>query len=167
MRISHTRELRICRAARLLAAGQTPEEVARAVHAKPETVARWQADEDFRALVDCLRTHGQARRALDALGALTDEAIDRLRQALAGDDDRLALQAAQQVLDRVGLVRRSAALGEETAEQVIRVEYVNPEGQPISTAPWAARNPASSGALQGGGVRAPLREDGDGQDSPD
>ncbi|GEM_PF-4958750 len=167
MRISHARELRICRAARLLAAGQSPAEVARAVRARPETLVRWQADEDFRALVDCLRTHGQARRALDALNALTDEAIDRLQQALTGDDDRLALQAAQQVLDRVGLVRRSVVVGEEAAEQVIRVEYVNPEGQPISTAPWATRNPTASGPLQGGGVRTPLREDGDGQDSVD
>jgi hypothetical protein len=159
-------EARVCRAIRLLAEGQNADDVARAVHVRPATLAAWQADEDFQALLDSLYAFGQARESLDAL---TDDAIAALHRALAGDELRVAVQAAREVLDRVGLIRRRRVdhLIDPSSEQVIRVEYGNLDRQPVSTPPWADRNPAESGAVQGGGVRSPLRQDGDGQDSDD
>ena len=160
-------EQRVCRAIRLLAEGWSAEDVAQAVHVRPATVAAWQAYEDFRALLDCLQDARQVRESLDMLGDLTPGAIAALRRALEGDDVRVAVQAAREVLDRVGLIRRKGIEQqiEPSSEQVIRVEYGNLEGQAVATAPWADRNPAAPGALQGGSVRAALREDGDGEDS--
>lgn len=152
-------QLRVCRAIRLLAEGQDREEVARAVGALPRTVAAWERDVEFRALLACLREHGRARDALAALGDLTPVAIAALRRALDGDDDALALRAAREVLERVG------PLAERSAVQTIRVEYGSRDGTPVSAAPWADRNPAPSGPLQGGGLRETLRQDGDGADS--
>lgn len=149
-------EVRVCRAIRLLAGGQSEAEVARAVHALPSTLARWASADDFCALVDCLREAGQMRDTLETLSDLTPGAITALRRALEGDDTRLAVQAAHEVLERVGPLA--------ARQRAIRVEYVNRDGQPVSTSPWSDRHPAASGAVQGGGVRAPLRENGDGQD---
>lgn len=152
-------EVRVCRAIRLLAGGQGAAEVARAVRVLPSTLARWRAEDDFRALVDCLREAGQMRDALETLGDLAPGAIAALRRALEGDDTRLAVQAAHEVLERVGPLA--------ARQRAIRVEYVNRDGQPVSTSPWSDRHPAAPGAVQGGGVRAPLRENGDGQDPAD
>ena len=152
-------EARVCRAIRLLADGLGADEVARAVGVRPATLAAWQADDDFRALLGCLAEAGQMRSTLETLADLTPGAITALRRALEGDDMALGIRAAHEVLERVG------PLANRQIEQIIRVEYVNPDHQPVSTSPWAERNPPSSSTLQGGGVRSPLREDGDGQDS--
>jgi hypothetical protein len=164
-------EARVCRAIRLLAEGRSAGDVAQIVRVRPETLAAWQADPDFRALVACMTESGQMAAALDALNDLTSEAILALHKALSGDDVRVAVQAAREVLDRVGLIRRKGVVAEgsitEMSEQVVRVEYVNRDGQAVSTTPWADRHSASPGTVQGGGVRAALREDGDGQDSDD
>jgi hypothetical protein len=45
------------------------------------------------------------------------------------------------------------------AEQVIRFEYVYPEGTVASTPPWSADDSEQSGAVSGGGVRTTLRQD--------
>jgi hypothetical protein len=160
-------EQRVCRAIRLLAEGWSVEHVAQAVHVRPATVAAWQEDEDCRALLACLEEARQMRESLDSLGDLTPGAIAALRRALEGDDVRVAVQAAREVLDRVGLIRRKGIEGqnEQASEQVIRVEYGNLEGQAVATAPWADRNPAAPGTLQGGGVREALRKDRSGEDS--
>ena len=155
------RELRVCRAIRLLAEGRDREDVAQAVGALPRTLAAWERDDEFRALLACLREHGRARDALAALDDLTPVAIAALRRALDGDDDALALRAAREVLERIG------PLAERSAVQSIRVEYGSRDGQPVSAAPWADRNPGPSGPLQGGGLRETLRQDGDGADSDD
>jgi len=152
-------ELRICRAIRLLAEGRGRDEVARMVGALPRTLAAWERDEDFQALLACLRENRRARDALAALDDLTPVAIAALRRALDGDDDALALRAAREVLERVG------PLAERSAVQTIRVEYGSHDGQPVSAAPWADRNPAPSGPLQSSGLRETLRQDGDGTDS--
>jgi hypothetical protein len=158
-------EQRVCRAIRLLAEGWDVDEVARAVYVRPATVEAWMACDDFRDLLNCLKDAGTLRESLDRLGMLTPGAILALRRALEGDDVRVAVHAAREVLDRVGLIRRKGIEQEGSSEQVIRVEYA--DGQAVSTTPWAERNPATPGALQGGGVRETLREDRDGQDSPD
>jgi len=162
-------EARVCRAIRLLAEGWSIDEVARAVRVRPGTVESWQADADFQSLLDCLQHYGQMQDALETLNDLTPGAIAALRRALVGDDVRIAVQAAREVLDRVGLIRRKGIISEieQTSEQTIRVEYVNPDSQAVSTSPWSDRHPAPPGTLQGGGVWPPLWQDGDGQDSTD
>lgn len=149
-------DVRVCRAIRLLAEGRDPVAVAREVRVMPRTLRAWRANDDFRSLVACLRENGQMRDMLAALQALTPAAIAVLRDALESDDEALAVRAARDVLDRVG------PLAEQERKQTIRVEYVNPDGQPVSTSPWADRHPAPPGTLQGGGVRQALWEDGDG-----
>lgn len=161
-----TIEERVCRAIRLLAKGQTAEEVAREIHVLPKTVIAWQANADFRALLACMRENGRLRIAFDQLQDLTPDAISALHRALDGDD-RLAVQAAREILDRVGLTKRKGFEPEKSSEKVIRVEYMTPDGKPISIAPWADRNPVAPRALQSGSVRETLREDGDGQDADD
>jgi hypothetical protein len=160
-----TLEARVCRAIRLLAQGQPADEVARAIHVLPKTLAAWQDNADFQTLLACMRENGRLRAALDRLEALTPDAVEALHRALEGDDDRVAVQAAREVLDRVGLIRRTGIERDEPSEKVIRVEYKTPDGKPFSAPPWAERNPITPRALQSGSVREALRKDGDGQDS--
>jgi len=97
-------EMRVCRAIRLLAEGWSADEVARAVRVRPATLAAWQADDDFRVLLTCVTEAGQVHDALEALDDLTPGAIAALRRALEGDDMALAVRAAHEVLERVGLL---------------------------------------------------------------
>jgi len=150
---------RVCRAAALLAQGKSIQAVADAVRARPATISAWAAGADFRALRAALAERRRVRTALDRLGDLTPGAIEALRRALESDDLALAIRAAREVLERIG------PLAQIDREQTIRVEYVNRDGQAVSTAPWAERHPAAPGQVQGGRVRAALRQDGDGQDS--
>ena len=160
-------EQRVCRAIRLLAEGWSVQDTARAVHVRPATLEAWMGCDDFRNLLDCLKDAGQIHDSLERLGDLTPGAILALRRGLESDDVRIAVQAAREVLDRVGLIRRKGQQIEQSSEQVIRVEYVNPDGQPVSTPPWADRNPPSPGTLQGSGLWETLWQDGDGEDSAD
>jgi hypothetical protein len=161
-------EARVCRAIRLLAEGRTTDDVARAVRVRPGTVTSWMEDADFQSLLACLEHYRQMQAALDTLNDLTPGAIEALRRALVGDDVRIAVQAAREVLDRVGLIRRREIQRiDPSSEQTIRVEYVNPDGQAVSTPPWSDRHPAPPGTLQGGGVWPPLWENRDGQDPVD
>jgi hypothetical protein len=152
---------KVCQAVRLLADGLDAEAVARTVRVQPETLAAWAADPDFDTLRRCLVDSGRLRGALDALTDLTPGAIAALRRALDGDDVPQAIRAAQEVL------KYAAPLAHFQPDQTIRVEYGTPDHQPVAAPPWSARHPASPGPLQGGGVRSPLREDRDGQDSGD
>jgi|SRR5690606_5011887 hypothetical protein len=152
---------RVCRAAVALAQGQSVQAAAEAVRARPATIQAWAAGADFRTLRAALADQRRVKDALDRLGDLTPGAIEVLRRALEGDDMALAIRAAREVLERIG------PLAQGTREQTIRVEYVNRDGQAVSTAPWAARNPAASGKVQGRRVRTAVRKDGDGKDSAD
>ena len=152
------RELRVCRAIRRLAEGASAGQVAADLRLRPATLATWQQDADFSALLGCVRAAREVQHTLRALDSLLPGALSALRRALEGDDDRIAVQAAREVLQRVGQIQR------HSSEHTVRVEYATPEGTPVSASHWAERHPASSSALQGSGVRAALREDGDGQD---
>ncbi len=154
---------RVCRAIRLLARGSPEADVAQAVRVLPRTLARWQASEDFQVVLACMKENGRLREALAQLDALTPDAINALRRALDNDNDRVAVQAARDVLNRAGVIRRTHE-DDQATEKVIRLEYVNPAGQPYAAAPWADRHPRTSGAVQGGELRSPLREDRDGED---
>jgi septum formation topological specificity factor MinE len=157
----HAHDLRVCHAIRLLAEGMPNDEVGRAVRAKARTFEVWQNDENFQLLVLCVKEHRRLREAYDTLEKLTTDAVEVLRKNLKSSDDRIAVQAAKEVLDRVGL--KAGAIKEEN-ETIIRFEYGTPDHQAYTAASWADRNPATPGALQGGGVRETLREDGDGED---
>ena len=160
-----------------LASGQTEEDILGALGVDPETLGVWLADEPVAARLEALKTYEAALGAFARLIALTPEAVDAFERALAGDNSQVAVRAAREVLDRVGLGRpapvvrsRSAAASSKTdapSERVIRVEYGTPDHQAVSAAPWADRDSEASGAVQGGGVREALREDGDGQDPGD
>lgn len=160
-------EARVCRAIRLLARDMPADAVAEAVHVMPRTLERWQDNVDFRALLACMRENGHMKDVLTQLEALTPDAIEALRRALESDNDQVAVRAARDVLDRVGAIRRTSDSDDEPMERVIRLEYVNPTGQPYAAAPWADRHPRTPGAVQSGSVRSPLRQDGNGQDSAD
>lgn len=159
-----------------LASGQTEEDILAALGIDPETLGVWLADEPVAARLEALKTYDAALAAFARLIALTPEAVDAFERALAEGNSQVAVRAAREVLDRVGLGRpapvvrsRPAASNNAGApsERVIRVEYGTPDHQAVSAAPWADRDPEASGALQGGGVRTPLRQDGGGQDPGD
>ncbi|MBN1563477.1 MAG: hypothetical protein JXA10_06550 [Anaerolineae bacterium] len=158
------RELRVCRAIRLLAQGLPGAEVAGAINVREKTLENWQQGADFQALLACMKENGRLRDAFATLQDLTPEAIEALHRALEGSDDRLAVQAAKDVLDRVGIIYQKGGANQEAHETIIRFEYGTPDGQPYTAPSWADRHPAPPGTIQGGGVRAALREDGDGQD---
>lgn len=160
-------------ALRWLASGLTEAEVAAALDIRPETLARWLADQEFAAMLDYLKEHKKLFAAFARLLDLTPDAIAALERALSEGSPSAAVQAAREVLDRVGFTRRALALAARTQaespsrQEVIEVEYATPDRQALSAAPWADRNPEAPGALQGGGVWPPLRQDGDGQDPGD
>jgi len=91
------------RAAVLLAAGQSAEQVAATVGASPEALAEWRQSAEFEA------TMNRARRQLwdrskDEIRALVPKALEVLRQDMeTGDDLRLRQSAAVHILRAVGL----------------------------------------------------------------
>ncbi len=98
------------------------------------------------------------QRALDLVEAIDAERIDgaplnQLASALGVLVDRmLKLDTDEEAHDH---------------DAIIRIEYRYPDGTLHDAPPWAAPDPAASGPLQGGGLRAPLRQDGDGQNRGD
>jgi hypothetical protein len=154
------RELRVCRAIRLLAQGMPEDEIAGAVGVRENTLDKWQQDRNFQSLLACVKENGRLRHVFEALQDLTPGAIKALRRALEGSDDRVAVQAAKDVLDRVGVIQQDR----EAHETIIRFEYGTPDGQPYTAPSWADRYPATPGAVQSGSMRASVREDGNGQD---
>ncbi len=153
------RELRVCRAIRLLAEGMPERAVAAEVRVTRQTMDKWQQDAEFRALLKIMREHGRLREVLRELNALSMEAVNVLKDKLNHSDDRIAVQVARDVLDRIGATR--GARVEDSSEQVIRVEYVTRDGKTYASAPWAERHPPASGTVQGAGDGAAVREDGD------
>ena len=161
-------EQRVCRAILLLAEDRAPDEVAAAVRVKPKTLAAWQAGDDFQILLRRMREARIIENTTEALQDLTPDAIDAYRRALSGPSVQWAVLAAREVLDRLErIAEREAQRAQFNRPSNFRVEHMTIDGQPISTTPWAERNPAAPGALQSGSVREALRQDGDGQDSDD
>ncbi len=161
------REMRVCRAIRLLAQGTAEDEVARMIGVLPRTLETWQHNSDFQALYRCIKENGRLRGAYDALQNLTPGAVEALHRALEGSDDRVAVQAAKEVLDRVGVIQQKEEKEQEANETIIRIEYQTPDGKPYSSTPWADRHPPTSGAVQSGGLWPEVREDGSGETADD
>lgn len=165
-------EARAVWALRWLASGLTEAEVASALDIPLETLDRWREDQEFAAMLEYLREHKRLFRAFEQLLDLTPDALVALKRALNDGPYSTAVLAAREVLDRVGFTRRALKLAAQSnalppSDQVIEVQYATPDHQPLSATPWADRDPDAPGAVQSGGVRPPLREDGDGEDSGD
>lgn len=107
------------RAMELRLMGQTYRQIAAAVNRSPATVKMWFWDDPlFQAAYRDLQAE-VADRARARLVSLTEQAVERLAQLLARASPPIALAAARDVLDRVGL----------TAPR--RVEHVGDQGGPI------------------------------------
>jgi len=91
------------RAAVLLAAGQSEQEVSAAVGASPEALAEWRQSAEFEATMNQARRR-QWDQSQDEIRALVPKAIEVLRQDMeTGDDLRLRQNAAVHILRAVGL----------------------------------------------------------------
>ena len=91
------------RAAVLLAAGQSEQEVSAAVGASPEALAEWRQSAEFEATMNRARCQ-LWEHCQDEIRALVPKAVEVLRQDLAsGDDVRLRQNAAVHILRAVGL----------------------------------------------------------------
>ena len=110
-----------------------------------------------------------------SLSALYHAALGAVTRALASDDERVSLRAAQVVLDHLHHLTEAQAATDR--EQVITITYGEqpPDGQrehgTYRNRTHAPSRPGGSpgvvGALQSGGVRTALGQDGDGQDRGD
>lgn len=98
-------EARKARALPLVVAGEPYAVVGKAVGVSPRTVRRWvEEDPRFADAIDSARAHG-AERA-EAVGELVQDiarrALDRIRDLIGSDDERIALDAAKTAADRFG-----------------------------------------------------------------
>lgn len=92
-----------------------------------------------------------------------------LAQAIDGAIDGAPLNqltsALGTVIDRfLKIEEHLSQLDDQTSEQVIRVEYKDPDGSIHSTPLWARGDPDQPTAIQGRGVRQALWQDGDRED---
>jgi hypothetical protein len=92
------------------------------------------------------------------------EASLRLVQAL--DEERIAKAPLNQIASALGVVvDRYLKLTGDTppAEQVIRFEYITPNGDIAPSPPWADEHSQINGAIPRGGMWAAVRQDGTGE----
>ena len=92
-----------------------------------------------------------------------------LAQAIDGAIDGAPLNqlatALGTVIDRfLKIEEHLSQLDDQTSEQVIRVEYKDPDGSIHNTPLWARGDPDQPTAIQGRGVRQALWQDGDWED---
>jgi hypothetical protein len=93
---------------------------------------------------------------------LRTQAYTVLAELMTSDDDRLALRAATVVITSL---RQDAAREEETNKKERRIVVQYGDGDsPAGRSPWAAANPDKRGAIPGGGLRAAVGQDRDGED---
>ena len=96
-----TLDERQIRAARLEAQGLTTVQIADEVGIHRTTVYRWRELDQYRHLVAALLADTQ-RAARATLRAGAKAAASRVLDLIASDDERIALSAAQTLLDRTG-----------------------------------------------------------------
>lgn len=113
------------------------------------------------------RRQQQERAAQIMAQAQVGMAEKTLQLVVAMDDERIAKAPLNQLAAALGvLVDRYLKLTDdapERAEQVIRFEYIHPDGTSHRSPPWADDDSAGEGALQGRGVRATLWQNGTGE----
>ena len=96
-----TLDERQIRAARMEAEGVVMREIAEAVGVSRKTLYRWREVPHYSALVSSLIEDTQ-RAARDTLRAGAKDAAQRIRELMRSEDERIALSAAQTLLDRTG-----------------------------------------------------------------
>jgi len=89
------------RAARMEAEGIVMREIAAAVGVNRKTLYRWRDVPGYTAFVASLIEDTQ-RAARDTLRAGATDAAKRIRELMRSEDERIALSAAQTLLDRTG-----------------------------------------------------------------
>ena len=89
------------RAARMEAEGIVMREIAAAVGVNRKTLYRWREVPGYTAFVASLIEDTQ-RAARDTLRAGATDAAKRIRELMRSEDERIALSAAQTLLDRTG-----------------------------------------------------------------
>jgi hypothetical protein len=92
------------------------------------------------------------------------EASVRLLQAL--DEERIAKAPLNQIASAFGVVLdRYLKLTGDTppAEQVIRFEYITPNGDPASSPPWTDEHSQVHSAFSRGGMWSSVRQNGTGK----
>lgn len=121
------------------------------------------------------------RRSYKNADQVVEESLKYLQEQLIDNAVKLAESLEAATVD-APLNHRAAALGQlidriiklaeripqaVQREQVIRIEYRDPDGSIHSTPYWSRGDSASPGALSRGSVWTPLRQDRNGQDSAD
>jgi hypothetical protein len=123
-RISALKEVRVCRAIRLLAQGWELPQVAQAIKVRHGTLAAWMADDDFQTLVEILSEARHIQQLYDAQERLIEEAYETLRRTLRDGNPGLAVRVARDILDRARLpTPEPVKRWRPPEEHVIRVEY--------------------------------------------
>ena len=97
----YTLDERQIQAARMEAEGVVMREIAEAVGVTRKTVYRWREIPEYTALVSALLADTQ-RAARATLRAGAKAAASRVLDLIASDDERIALSAAQTLLDGTG-----------------------------------------------------------------
>ena len=96
-----TLDERQIRAARLEAEGNTTVQIAAEVGVHRVTIYRWREIDEYRHFVAALVADTQ-RAARATLQAGATDAAKRIRELMRSEDERIALSAAQTLLDRTG-----------------------------------------------------------------
>jgi hypothetical protein len=135
-----------------------------------ETLRQWRRE------AEAIRAEQRRRHQ-----ASTELTMSKVSEKLAETSLKI-VEAMQKpdVIDKAPLNQLAAALGvlvdrymklagetTEHGEQVVRIEYVYPNGTIADAPPWAGSNPEVERPLPGGGVRQALRQDRTGENAPD
>lgn len=120
-------------------AGCTYEEIARQVRRSPDTVRKWFSDPLFAAEFDQLAEERIAR-ARAILIESGPAAAERMRQLLNHRSGMVALGAAKDILDRIGLKpsERHEVTGPDGERLRIIVEYADADDPTSETTPGTA-----------------------------
>lgn len=112
----------------------------------------------------------QARAATCIAQAQMAMAEASVRLVSAIDEERIAKAPLNQLASALGVVvDRYLKLAGDTppAEQVIRFEYITPNGDPAASPPWADDHSQVHGPVPRRGVWTPIRQDGTGEAGTD
>lgn len=130
----------------------------------PKSLRAWARDSDaLRRAHQEEMSRQAAHKMARAQLALADKTLELIT---AMDSDRIAAAPLNQLSSALGAVvdRYLRIAGDmPQAEQVVRFEFQQPDGRFSPAPPWSGENPDSAAALQSGGLWAPLRQDGAGQ----
>lgn len=139
--------------------------VSRQTGISPGRLRRWQREADSIRQAQRHARHEKAARIMSEVEQAMAEKSLELVEAI--DSERITKAPLNQLAAALSvLVDRYLKLSGETTEatqQVIRFEYVYPDGHIGASPPWAGTHSEIESSLSGGGVRQALRQDRTGQ----